>query len=114
MTRTKTAKARSTRHTRKALSGFVVFVFSCVSWPASAQTACDDSLSPARTVRGQRVGPASCLMHESDVTVNGRAIHRIDVGLDGTVDGYLAKVGDYKEYFTNSPDLVFAQTWGPR
>jgi hypothetical protein len=79
-----------------------------------ATTSCDDALPPPRDVKGHRVGPASCLMQESDVIVDGRAVHRIDLGLDGTVDGYLAKVGDYKEYFTNSPDLVFPQTWGPR
>jgi hypothetical protein len=78
------------------------------------QASCDDSLLAARTVRGQRVGPSSCLMQESDVTADGRRFHRVDVGLDGTVDGFLARVGDYKEYFTNSPDLVFPQTWGPR
>ena len=75
---------------------------------------CDAALLPRREVRGQRVGPSSCLMQESDVAVDGRPVHRIDIGLDGTVDGYLAKVGDYKEYFTNAPDLVFPQTWGPR
>jgi len=91
-----------------------------LSWLSSfgaaplAQTTCDASLLPPRTVRGQRVGPSSCLMREADVAVDGRSYRRIDVGLDGTVDGYLAKVGDYKEYFTNAPDLVFPQTWGPR
>jgi len=79
-----------------------------------AQTSCDASLLPPRPVRGQHVGPSSCLMRETDVTVDSRPYRRIDVGLDGTVDGYLAKVGDYKEYFTNAPDLVFPQTWGPR
>jgi Alpha/beta hydrolase domain len=84
--------------------------------PASGASVerCDDSLLPRREIKGQRVGPSSCLMQESDVSVDGTRVHRIDVGLDGTVDGYLAKVGDYKEYFTNSPDLVFPQTWGPR
>src|SRR5205814_7855331 len=53
-----------------------------------------------------------CLMQETGGTYDGRAVTRIDVGLDGTVDGYLAKVGNYKEYFSNSPDLVFPQTWG--
>src|SRR3954467_2925186 len=43
-----------------------------------------------------------------------RGDNGIDMGLEGTVDGYLAKVGDYKDYFTNGPDLVFPQTWGPR
>jgi hypothetical protein len=95
----------------------VVAAMWLVGHAASAQSparSCDDALAPARTVHGERVGPSSCLMHEHDVTSDGRRIRRIDVGLNGTVDGYLAKVGDYKEYFTNSPDLVFPQTWGPR
>lgn len=95
----------------------MLFVFSCLSWfgsDALAQAPCDDSLLPARIVRGQHVGPSSCQMQETAVTSDGRKVHRIDVGLTGTVDGYLARVGDYKEYFTNSPDLVFPQTWGPR
>ena len=53
-------------------------------------------------------------MQERTVTDDGKTFTRIDVGLNGTVDGYLAKVGDYKEYFSNAPDLVFLQTWGPR
>lgn len=81
---------------------------------ASAQTSCDNQLLPLREVRGQKVGPASCQMKEADITVNGKAYKRIDVGLDGSVDGFAAKVGDYKDYFTNGPDLVFPQTWGPR
>jgi alpha/beta hydrolase family protein len=110
MTTTRT----KTRNARTLFWLFAVFVLSCVSRPTRAATRCDDSLLSPRTVRAKTVGPASCLMQESDVTVDGRAVHRIDVGLDGTVDGWLAKVGDYKEYFTNAPDLVFPQTWGPR
>ena len=93
---------------------FVCLVFSCLGADLLAQTTCDASLLPPRTVRSHRVGPSSCLMRESDLTSDGRSYRRIDVGLDGTVDGYLAKIGDYKEYFTNAPDLVFPQTWGPR
>ena len=96
---------------------FVLAACACVWWldalPA-AQTTCDASLLAPRTVRGRQVGPSSCLMQETAVTLDGRSYRRLDVGLDGTVDGYLAKVGDYKEYFTNAPDLVFPQTWGPR
>ena len=100
---------------RRALAfGLAAVAALACSGAAFAETRCDASLLPLRTVRGRQVGPASCLMQESDVTADGRRIHRIDVGLDGTVDGWLAKVGDYKEYFTNAPDLVFAQTWGPR
>ncbi|HTM24418.1 MAG TPA: alpha/beta hydrolase domain-containing protein [Vicinamibacterales bacterium] len=77
-------------------------------------TSCDNLLPPKREVRSQKVGPASCLMQDADITYDGRAYKRVDVGLDGTVDGFAAKVGDYKDYLTNGPDLVFPQTWGPR
>src|SRR5207247_5441247 len=103
---------------------FVVTCCRCVllSWviacsPASAQVpekSCDGFLLPPRQVKGKAVGPTSCLMQETGATYEGRALTRLDVGLDGTVDGSLAKVGNYKEYFSNSPDLVFPQTWGPR
>jgi len=84
---------------------------------ASAQVperSCDGALLAPRQVHGKAVGPTSCAMQETSASYQGRALTRLDVGLDGTVDGYLAKVGNYKEYFSNSPDLVFLQTWGPR
>jgi hypothetical protein len=80
----------------------------------AAQSSCDDLLSPQREVNGKKVGPTSCLMQEADINYDGHAYKRVDIGLDGTVDGYAAKVGDYKDYLTNGPDLVFPQTWGPR
>lgn len=79
-----------------------------------AQSSCDDLLSPQREVKGKKVGPTSCLMQEANIDYDGRAYKRVDIGLDGTVDGYAAKVGDYKDYLTNGPDLVFPQTWGQR
>src|SRR5437867_6859066 len=104
-------------------SGFRVwgsgFLFLVLAFPvlANAQVpekSCDAFLLSPRQVRRKAVGPTSCLMQETSATYDGRAVTRIDVGLDGTVDGYLAKVGNYKEYFSNSPDLVFPQTWGDR
>lgn len=79
-----------------------------------AAASCNDSLLAPRDVKGHKVGPASCVMQEAAITYDGRAYKRVDVGLDGSVDGFAAKVGDYKDYFTNGPDLVFPQTWGPR
>jgi hypothetical protein len=87
------------------------------AWVAGAQVAeksCDTYLLAPRQVKNKPVGPTSCLMQETSATYEGRALTRLDIGLDGTVDGYLAKEGNYKEYFSNSPDLVFLQTWGPR
>ena len=76
--------------------------------PAGAS--CDDFLLPQRDVGGKKVGPASCLKQETPLTLDGRPFARVDIGLDGTVDGYITKVGDYKEYLTNAPDLVFPQS----
>jgi len=80
----------------------------------TADRSCDELLSAPREVRGHKVGPASCLLQDAQVTYEGRAYQRVDIGLDGSVDGFAAKVGDYKDYFTNGPDLTFPQTWGPR
>jgi hypothetical protein len=83
---------------------------------ASAQAAltpCDDFLPALRDVKGQKVGPKSCVMVEQDVTVDGKTYKVVDMGIDGTVDGYLTKTGDYRGYFTNSPELVFPQTADP-
>ena len=78
--------------------------------PNGAGAACDAFLLPPRDARGQKVGPASCLLQESNITVAGRPFRRLDIGLDGTVDGIVTRTGDYKEYLTNAPDLVFPQT----
>lgn len=71
---------------------------------------CDEFLLPQRDVSGRKVGPASCHKLETPLTLDGRQYARLDIGLDGTVDGHLTKTGDYKEYLTNAPDLVFGQT----
>jgi hypothetical protein len=83
--------------------------------PAAAvdATTCDALLPPLREVKGKKVGPTACVMAENRVSVDGRAFKRIDIGLDGTVDGYVTKTGDFRGYLTNSPDLTFPQTGDP-
>ena len=81
--------------------------------PAASPTAdsCDSWLLPQREVKGgKKVGPASCMSQQSQLTIDGKSFVRIDVGLDGTVEGFITKGGDYKEYLTNAPDLVFPQS----
>jgi hypothetical protein len=75
-----------------------------------ALTPCDEFLPAQRDVKGQKVGPKSCVMVERDLTVDGKTYKSVEMGIDGTVDGYLTKTGDYRGYFTNSPELVFPQT----
>jgi hypothetical protein len=96
-----------------------IAVLSLLAAPAVAgaqdfdQTSCDEFLLSVREVRNQQVGPQSCLMQETDVTFEGRTFRRLDIGLNGTVEGYVTKTGDYKEYLTNAPDIVFQQTADP-
>ena len=75
-----------------------------------AGRSCDDLLLAQRTVQGKTVGPASCRLQETPVTLGGQPYTRLDIGLDGSAEGYVTKVGDYKEYLTNAPDLVFPQS----
>jgi hypothetical protein len=96
---------------RYLLAGALTVVSSVSAF--AQERSCDGLLPPARDVKGRSVGPASCMMLETDASLEGRALKRLDVGLDGTVDGYLSKTGDYKEYLTNAPDIVFPQTADP-
>ena len=97
--------------------GVAVIGLCAVSAPAPSMTAQGRPmrlvrriLPPPREAGGRRTGPASCRSQETTLTFEGRALVRLDVGLDGTVDGYRATTGDHKGYLTNAPDLVFPQT----
>jgi hypothetical protein len=104
---------------RRIGAAITIAAFTVIAAPAVGgaqdfdQTSCDEFLLPLREVRNQKVGPRSCLMQETDVTFEGRTFRRLDIGLNGTVDGYITKTGDYKEYLTNAPDIVFQQTADP-
>jgi len=74
---------------------------------------CDAFLPKARTVLEQRVGPESCRMLQAGLTYLGRDYVRVDLGLDGTAEGYVKEEGPYHEYLTNGPQLTFAQAATP-
>src|SRR5688500_3022697 len=77
---------------------------------------CDAFLPAPREAGGRQVGPSSCRHQETTLSLEGRGFVRLDVGIDGTVDGYVPTTGDHKGYLTNAPDLVFLQAAdaGPR
>lgn len=87
--------------------------FTELTLAASDYASCDTFLPKARTVRAQNVGPESCLMLQNDVNFNGRKFVRVDLGLDGTAEGYVTDEGTYHEYLTNGPDLIFEQAATP-
>jgi hypothetical protein len=93
-----------------ALKFAVVVLAGMIGHAQPAASSCDSYLPAARDVRGQKVGPSSCLMQQASVTIAGRPFTRLDIGVDGTVEGFVTRTGDYKEYLTNAPDLVFPQT----
>jgi hypothetical protein len=72
-----------------------------------APVSCDEWLLPQRASKATKVGPQHCEMQELEFTFEGRRYRRVDMGLDGTVDGYLPKTGQYINYFTSAPALVF-------
>lgn len=72
-------------------------------------TTCDSLLPPSRKLVRATVGPQSCRMQEARVTWEGRALVRLDLGLDGTAEGFVIDSGTYHQYLTNGPDLVFEQ-----
>ncbi len=74
---------------------------------------CNELLLPQRDVQGKKIGPASCRMQETKTTFDGRPVLRLDLGIDGTVDGFLPKTGMYINYFTNGPDLTFPAGMNP-
>lgn len=74
---------------------------------------CNDYLPEARSVNELPVGPESCLMLQADIEHEGREFVRIDMGVDGTAEGYVTMEGTYHEYLTNSPDLIFEQAGTP-
>lgn len=97
---------------------FVVAVLMASSCAALAQSAreaapahadCNAYLPALRQVGDSRVGPGSCLMQEAEFAYKGKRFVRVDLGLDGSVEGFVTREGDYREYLTNAPELVFPQ-----
>jgi len=74
---------------------------------------CNNYLPKPRSVLGQDVGPESCLMQQTDMSYLDRDYVRVDMGIDGTAEGYVTMDGTYHEYLTNSPDLIFEQAATP-
>jgi hypothetical protein len=95
---------------RPAAAGLAALLVTCATSVAAQpldQVSCDEMLLPQRVSKGKKVGPTSCRMMETDVTIDARAFRRVDIGLDGAIEGYLPKTGMYINYFTSAPDLVF-------
>lgn len=80
----------------------------------AAEAPCNQWLPKKRVVRGQSVGPAACVSLDAEANLDGVSLRRVEIGLDGTVDGFVTEgTGDYSDYLTNAPDLVFGNSADP-
>lgn len=70
---------------------------------------CNEFLVPKQTIRGKQIGQEDCKLIETDLTLAGRQFRRMDMGISGTLDGYLAKEGRYNFYFGSNPEFTYAQ-----
>lgn len=80
-----------------------------VTGEVTGEATCDDLLPPPRQLPQATVGPESCRMRQAGVTWDGREFTRLDLGVDGTAEGWVIDSGTYHEYLTNGPDLIFEQ-----
>lgn len=87
----------------------VIGMFYC-TYALADDSSCNEYLPALRQINNHKVGPESCQMQQMELEFNGHTFIRADLGLDGTVEGYVTREGNYREYLTNAPDLVFPQT----
>ena len=99
------------------LVGFLIwagFIVLLPSLPAqdgkgAAAKSCNEFLVPKMEVKGKPIGQEDCKLIETDFTFQGRKFRRMDMGITGTIDGYLAKEGRYNYYFGSNPEFTYAQ-----
>ena len=71
---------------------------------------CTQFLAPKKNVAGKSVGQDDCRMIDFGIVEPGKSYHRIDVGVSGTLSGYVVKDGARQNYFTSEPDFTYTQT----
>ena len=79
----------------------------------SAARSCNEFLVPKQTIRGKQIGQEDCTLIETDFSHAGRRFRRMDMGVGGTIDGYLVKEGRYSFYFGSNPEFTYAQGGNP-
>jgi hypothetical protein len=85
------------------------------SAPAAAPkvTSCDEYLVPRTEIRGKMIGQESCKMIETPVSLENKEYRRLDIGVSGTVDGWIPKKGRYDVYFGSNPEFTYPQGGNP-
>ena len=74
---------------------------------------CSQFMAPKKDVNGQMVGQEECLMHDHGVVEPHSRYHRVDMGISGTLSGFVVKQGARQNYFTSGPDYIYTQFGNP-
>ena len=71
---------------------------------------CSSFIGPLIEVAGTSVGPEQCTFTESTVrSASGEIYRRLEIGINGTIEGYTPKEGTRREMFTDAPEFALAQ-----
>jgi len=74
---------------------------------------CSQFMAPKKNVNGQMVGQEECLMQDHGIVEPNLKYHRVDMGITGTLSGWIVKQGARQNYFTSGPDFTFTQYGNP-
>jgi len=64
---------------------------------------------PKKEVNGKLIGQEDVLIEEVVITDSGRQYRRLDVGVTGTLEGWIVKEGLRSDHFASNPEFVFTQ-----
>ena len=71
---------------------------------------CAQFMASKRTVNGQRIGQEDCRMQDVGIVDADHQYRRVDMGISGTLAGWIVKAGPRSNHFTSAPDFVYTQT----
>ena len=69
-----------------------------------------DFMAPKRDVHGKSIGQEDVLIEEVAFTDSGRRYRRLDVGVSGTLEGWVVKEGPRGNHFTAHPEFALTQS----
>src|SRR5690348_3917949 len=76
---------------------------------ARAPLSCVQSMAPKKNINGKPVGQEDCRLLDYGLVDPQKKYHRLDVGLTGTLSGFVVKDGARQNYFTSGPDFTYTQ-----
>jgi hypothetical protein len=76
---------------------------------AAAAASCASFMAPKKMIGGKAVGQEACQLLDYGLVDARKRFHRLDIGVTGTLSGYVVKDGARQNYFTSGPDFTYTQ-----